>query len=340
MIKKIEVVKEILSKLNKVPIVDNESAFAPTNIALCKYWGKRNSEINLPVTSSLSISLGDQGATTTVSEIAGQEQIEFNGQKIDVNSPFAVRLTAFLDLFRPTPATRYQIKTEMNIPVAAGLASSACGFAALTLALDRLYGWNLPPEKLSILARLGSGSAARSIWHGFVEWQAGKAENGMDSHGLLLPIAWPELRVGLHLLDSRQKSISSREAMKRTVLTSVLYSAWPQQVQNDMEAIKQALHEQDFMHLGQVAEANALAMHATMHSAWPPVMYSLPETVAAMHKVWQLRSEGLAVFFTQDAGPNLKLLFLASNQQAVTSAFPNLKICQPFKDMSGIADGK
>ncbi len=329
--KKIDVVRRILPGKTSNVVVETGSAFAPTNIALCKYWGKRDSEINLPMTASLSISLGDRGATTRVNEIAGTvDQIILNGQTMDLNSAFGGRLSAFLDLFRPSPATRYRVETQMNIPVAAGLASSACGFAALVLALNQLYGWNLDLQSLSVLARLGSGSAARSLWHGFVEWREGAEEHGMDSHGVPLSLVWPELRIGLHLLNTRQKPLSSREAMRRTVETSQLYSAWPAQVRRDMQALKQSLTSKDFDRMGQVAESNALAMHATMMSAWPPVVYSQPETIAAMQQVWQLRSDGAPVYFTQDAGPNLKLLFLENAQTAVQAVFPQLQICLPF----------
>lgn len=329
--KKQDIVREIFKNKNSLTPLAEAKAFAPSNIALVKYWGKRNEEINLPRTASLSISLGSKGAATVIREISSiHDRINLNQKTIDLNSSFGKRLTEFLDLFRPTESTRYQIDTEMNIPVAAGLASSACGFAAVVLALDKLYQWDLDFASLSILARLGSGSAARSVGHGFVEWQEGLQENGMDSHGIPMKAQWPELRVGLHLLHTGPKPLSSREAMRRTVQTSYLYSAWPSQVSADMKRIKQALAEKNFALLGERAEANAMAMHATMMSAWPPVVYSQAETVEAMNRVWQLRAEGVAVYFTQDAGPNLKLLFLENASERIQQVFPQLQICLPF----------
>lgn len=331
--KKIEIVRRILSGKPQQAQAGGGEAFAPTNIALCKYWGKRDRELNLPITASLSISLGDKGALTHIKVIsAPSDQITLNQQAVALDSSFGRRLCAFLDLFRPEPQVHYAVDSRINIPVAAGLASSACGFAALVQALDKLYHWQLNPADLSILARLGSGSAARSLWHGFVEWEAGVADDGMDSHGVLLPAQWSELRIGLHLLSTQQKPLSSREAMQRTVQTSRLYSAWPEQVRVDLPALKQALQEKNFSRLGQVAESNALAMHATMMSSWPPVIYSQPQTLAAMQQVWQLRAGGVEVYFTQDAGPNLKLLFLQSSAEAVQNAFPQLEICLPFAD--------
>ncbi len=206
---KVAVVQRLLAGLAREPINTQAVAFAPTNIALCKYWGKRNTELNLPMTSSLSISLGDKGATTEVAEIQGQDEIWLNQQKVDLGTTFAQRLVQFLDLFRPAAKVAYRVRTQINIPVAAGLASSACGFAAVVLALDKLYGWELDESALSIIARLGSGSAARSLWHGFVEWHAGIAEDGMDSYAQLLPWQWPQLRIGLHIINSQQKPLSS-----------------------------------------------------------------------------------------------------------------------------------
>lgn len=330
--KKIDVVRKILDGKSTVPAVGRGCAFAPSNIALCKYWGKRDTELNLPMTPSLSISLGDKGAETSIEEVmADFDEIILNEMEIPFDHSFSRRLINFLDLFRPNERVRYRVVTKMNIPVAAGLASSAAGFAALVGALNQLYGWDLDDKSMSVLARIGSGSAARSLWHGFVEWRTGEREDGLDSYAQLLEGDWPDLRVGLHLLSTAQKPLSSREAMLRTVQTSQLYAAWPAQVKLDLQHLKEAIAEKDFDRLGQISEANALAMHATMMSAWPPVIYSLPETITAMQQVWTMRAEKLPVYFTQDAGPNLKLLFPASVQKTVCEFFPNLEICFPFQ---------
>ncbi|MFZ2314658.1 MAG: diphosphomevalonate decarboxylase [Gammaproteobacteria bacterium] len=304
-------------------VKETGSAFAPTNIALCKYWGKRCRDLNLPLTSSLSIALPNKGANTRLS-FHTQDKVILNGKKLTTDSQFVKRLTQFLDMFRAKNTWHLLVDIEMNIPVAAGLASSACGFAALVLALDDFFGWHLPKQHLSILARLGSGSASRSLWNGFVEWHAGQQVDGMDSYAEPLAVVWPNLRVGILPLSQKEKPISSREAMQRTVETSLLYQEWPKKVAQDMGYLKQALAEKDFTLLGSTAESNALNMHATMLSSWPPVCYFLPETVAAMQRIWQLRSEGCEIYFTQDAGPNLKLLFLEKDQMVVKSNFPEV----------------
>lgn len=329
--KKFEVVQTLLHCTANHSIKQVGQAFASTNIALCKYWGKRDTELNLPLTSSLSVALPNKGAWTSIQlHEKKHDEVILNDAVLPEDSQFVKRVQTFLDLFRPQLRSYIQLNIKMNLPVAAGLASSACGFAALTLALNDLCDWQLSLPELSILARLGSGSAARSLWYGFVEWRAGACTDGMDSYAEPLAATWPALCVGILTMSHAQKPISSRIAMQRTVETSVLYQQWPQQVARDLALIKEAIATYDFELLGRTAENNALSMHATMLSSWPPICYALPETVAAMQQVWQLRAAGIPVYFTQDAGPNLKLLFLEKDQQVILEHFPAVEIIKCF----------
>ena len=312
------------------PLNNKGLAFAPTNIALCKYWGKRDTELNLPVTSSLSIALPDVGAMTTLSLRDNHDHIVLNDRVIESNSEFMQRTIAYLDLFRPKKNWYLDINIKMTVPVAAGLASSACGFASLISALNDLFGWQLTLRELSILARLGSGSAARSLWLGFVEWRAGVAKDGNDSYGEPIDSDWPSLCLGIIPISTNEKPISSREAMKRTVNSSTLYGSWPKKTALDLALLRQAIQIRNFSLLAGTAESNALSMHATMLGSWPPICYFLPETIAAMHKVWALREEGLAIYFTQDAGPNLKLLFEEKNAENVTQEFSGVEVVRVF----------
>lgn len=313
------------------PKKDRGQAFAPVNIALCKYWGKRDALWNLPETNSLSISLGSLGATTQIQlSDASHDQIFLNGELISASTPFAKRTTSFLDLFRHSESTYYHIETTVNVPVAAGLASSAAGFAALVLALNHLYDWQLESKQLSILARLGSGSACRSIWHGFVEWHKGEEVTGADSHGVPMMDIWPALRLGLLIVSAECKSISSRLAMEKTRATSLFYPAWKDCVTQDLARIKEAISTQNFVKLGEASEANAQALHALMMTTLPSIVYANADTVALWHKVWALRAEGCPVYFTQDAGPNLKLLFQAQDTERLLLAFKDLKVIAPF----------
>ncbi len=318
------IIRGLLEGRTGRPQVEAE-AFAPANIALCKYWGKRDPERNLPVTDSLSLSLGSLGTRCRLAfSTLSHHTVSLNGTALAPGHPFSERLFRFLDDVRGTGGPSYRVITENTIPTAAGFASSASGFAALVMALDALHGWSLSDRERSILARLGSGSACRSLWQGFVHWHAGAREDGMDSYAEPLDADWPELEIGLLVLEGGRKSIGSTDAMRRTVDTSALYTAWPAKVAADLAVIRQAILTRDFKRLGATAESNALAMHATMIAAWPPVLYWQRASIEAMQAVWGARHEGLGLYFTMDAGPNLKLLFQANDRDAVRTRFPSV----------------
>lgn len=331
-VSKQDVVALILGERAKQkPAQPEAEAFAPVNIALCKYWGKRDHVLNLPVTSSLSISLDQKGSLVRISAGAGlADTIFLNDQPLPPDSPFARRLSEFLDLFRPASSMRFRVLAHNNVPTAAGFASSASGFAAIVLALDKLFSWGLAPRELSILARLGSGSACRSVFEGFVQWNAGERSDGMDSFAEPIPGVWKELRIGLVVVSKESKPISSRAGMKHTQETSPLYAAWPGKVAQDLNALLRAITQRDFDLLGRTAESNALAMHATMMASWPPLIYWLPESLEAMQRVHRLREDRVSVYFTMDAGPNLKLIFRDQDEDTVRSAFPEMEIVAPF----------
>jgi len=302
-------------------------AYAPANIALCKYWGKRDEDLKLPLTGSLSISMGAMGTRMCITP-AQEDSLHINGDTLASGDKAFKRLFAFLDLLRPRGQT-LRVDSVNTLPMAAGLASSASAFAAALLAMEKLYGWELDGPTRSRLARLGSGSACRSVHQGFVEWQAGAEPDGIDSFALPLAPAWPELRVGVLTLSAATKSVGSTEGMKRTAETSQLYRAWPAQVAHDLPLIRRAVLEHDFETLGATAEQNALAMHATMIAAWPPILYWRPETIAALHQVHALRAQGLPVFATLDAGPNVKLLHRAGDTAELLAAFPGMLVIDP-----------
>ena len=328
MVTKQNIVDTILKNKISHQINSSANAFASSNIALCKYWGKRNSELNLPVTNSLSISLNEYGTHITLNQTNHTiDELSINQQTIDPIHPIAKRLTQFLNLFRPHPNFMFNINSRSTIPIAAGLASSASAFAALVQALDQFFSWGCNLTELSILARLGSGSACRSLWPSFVEWQKGQRDDGMDSHGIPLDDAWDDLCLAIVMIDSGTKPISSREAMANTIATSPLYRAWPSCVDEHLPQIKTAIREKDIEKLGQTAEQNALAMHATMLASNPSIMYYQTETIIAMQRVWQCRHDHIPVYFTQDAGANLKLLFTKDHLKDVLERFPNAWRC-------------
>lgn len=325
---KIDVVTFLLNKyVIAQPCKWRGQAFAPANIALCKYWGKRDSVLNLPTTASLSVTLQRHGAHCIISlNKSAKDEVGLNGQTMQLSSGFGQRVTNFLALFRGTADYHFRVEFKLNIAFAAGLASSACSFAALVLALNDLFNWHLPSQALSILSRLGSGSACRSIFPGFVEWHAGEDPDGMDSYAERLSYDWPELQMGFLLASKQPKAISSSVAMATTVASSPLYASWPSKATRDLAQIKAAITQRDFHLFGKTVESNALNIHALMLSAWPPISYALPDTVAWMHEIWSKRAAGLAVYFTQDAGPNLKLIFLRKDQQLIKEHFPAVEI--------------
>jgi diphosphomevalonate decarboxylase len=324
-----DIVTHILKNKNNTPKPASSLCFAPANIALVKYWGKRNTELNLPITSSLSVSLGEFGTKTQVL-LSNKDELIINNQKFASNTEAMQRLIKFLDLFRQTNNQYFKVECTSNIPMAAGLASSSAAFASIVQALNDLYQWQLPMSKLSILARIGSGSACRSLWQGFVKWQKGKRKDGMDSYATPLAQTWPDLRIGLLICDSQPKAISSREAMEITKRTALCYKLWPQNVKESMPLVEKAIAEHNFALLGQTAEHNALTMHAYMLAAAPTICYFSPRTIEIFHKIWGLRKEGMNLYFTQDAGANVKLIFQQQDAEFLQKTFPEIKIINPF----------
>lgn len=307
------------------------TAKAHTNIALIKYWGKRDETLFLPMNSSISITLDYFYTITSVqfSESFSKDTFIFNNEP--ANEKDTQKVTQFLAHIRNYTNKRCfaHIDSKSNVPMAAGLASSASGYAALAAASSKALGLTLHDKELSKLARQGSGSASRSIFGGFVEWQRGKHQDGEDSYAkpILGEQDW-DLRILSVMVTSGEKEISSRAGMKRTVGTSPFYKGWLAAVEKDLKLTREAIKQRDFQKLGQVMEANALKMHATMLGASPPIMYWRSATVEVMEGVRQLRKKGVAVYFTIDAGPNVKVLCLPEDANLVIKEISTLPAVQ------------
>jgi diphosphomevalonate decarboxylase len=307
------------------------TSYAPSNIALSKYWGKRDKHRNLPLNSSLSISLADWGTKTTVAPSTDdRDRIWLNGAEVPCDDSFAIKALAFVRLFRANRQIPLHIKTENSLPTAAGLASSASGFAALTQALNGAFGLELSLPQQSMIARLGSGSACRSLWHGFVRWDRGIAEDGHDSLATPMDVIWPEFRIGVVAVDTGPKAQSSRNGMNHTAETSPLFQSWPEAAEADCAKIEASIIAHDFVHLGQLAEANALAMHATMMAARPSLSYLNAQSWAVLDRLWRARQDGLQAYATMDAGANIKLLFLEASTEPLQEVFPDVQVIEPF----------
>ncbi len=303
------------------------TARAGTNIALVKYWGKRDAALNLPAAGSLSLTLANLGSETTVRFAAdagdgdGRDRVLFAG--VAAEPTFAARVRRFLDLVRARAGIRLpaEVATANSVPTAAGLASSAAGFAALALAASRAAGLRLPLAELSALARRGSGSAARSIFGGFVEMSAGTRADGSDAvaHGLLDEAAW-DVRLCVAITAEGEKAIGSTAAMERTALTSPYYQGWLNSVPVDLTEARTAIEARDLAALGAVAERSALRMHACALAADPHILYWNPATLAAMATVKGLRAGGISAYFTIDAGPHVKVLCRSVDASRVQDA--------------------
>ena len=308
------------------------TAIANSNIALVKYWGKRDTKLILPYNSSVSMTLDSLNTKTTVefNDSFLEYEVIIN-DKIVENEEYQ-RVSNHLNLLQARTKDKLfaKVKSESNFPKAAGLASSASGFAALTYAGTKALKKNLSLNDLSILARQGSGSASRSIHGGFVEWRKGSRSDGLDSHAVQIKDArhWPELSMIVSVISTDKKKISSRAGMSQTVKTSPFYSAWLDSVGTDVENMKQAIIEKNFTHLGQIAEKNALKMHATMHTTTPPNIYWKSGTLEIMQKVLELREEDIECYFTMDAGPQVKILCLESELSLIQKELAKIDTLQ------------
>ncbi|SET99291.1 diphosphomevalonate decarboxylase [Salinibacillus kushneri] len=302
-------------------------AKAHTNIALIKYWGKRNDELILPMNNSLSLTLDHFYTTTEVQfdERLANDMFIFNGEQ--ASEAESTKISSYLNMVRQYAGVKRNayVRSINHVPTSAGFASSASGFAALAAASTKALGLEVDKKTLSMLARQGSGSACRSVYGGFVEWEKGNSDDGSDSYAKpILPEAEWDLRVLSVLLESKAKPISSRKGMKRTVETSAFYSGWLKAVDQELAEMKKAIHTKDFERLGEVTEANALKMHATMLGSQPPFTYWQSGTVSVMEEVQQLREAGIQAYFTIDAGPNVKILCLPEDEQIVRDELEKL----------------
>jgi len=286
-------------------------ARARSNIALVKYWGKRDARLNLPATGSISLTLSSMHTTTSVSLDSSLDHDEIITPGTSHSHAFSKRVTEFMDRVRLlTGCHDYaRIETENNFPTGAGLASSASGFAALALASTKAMGSELPLQPLADLARQGSGSAPRSLLGGLVEIQPGVSPDGSDFQvNQLLPATSINLCLVVIVTQKTEKVIGSTEGMERTRQTSPYYESWLNANKEDLKAAKVAIERDHFTQLGLVVERSALAMHALAMSARPPVFYWNPVTVALLKKIWQCKDAGLEGFLTIDAGPQVKVL--------------------------------
>ncbi|CAI5740524.1 unnamed protein product [Hyaloperonospora brassicae] len=299
---------------------------APTNIAVVKYWGKRDVALNTPLNASLSVTLHEDQlrATTSIASDATLQRTRLwlNGQE----QPLPDRVATVLQQMQqwaervrgaPADATRaLHIASVNSFPTAAGLASSAAGYACLVAALAEFYGLSTAdeefPGQLSAIARQGSGSACRSLHGGFVAWREGCRPDGRDS--IAEPVAdarhWPELRALVCVVSDRRKDTSSTDGMQRTAATSQLLTYRVQHVVADrLAAMERAVAARDFAAFATLTMRDSNQFHATCLDSMPPLFY-LNETSRALIRLVHRYNEcagRVQAAYTFDAGPNAVL---------------------------------
>ncbi|RDA89080.1 hypothetical protein CP532_2209 [Ophiocordyceps camponoti-leonardi (nom. inval.)] len=318
------------------------STTAPVNIAVVKYWGKRDAKLNLPTNSSLSVTLSqaDLRTLTTAScsdSFRDGDSLTLNGEPADVSG---ARTQA---CFRELRARRAELEaadpslprlstmalrivSENNFPTAAGLASSAAGFAALVRAVADLYRLPDSPERLSVVARQGSGSACRSLMGGYVAWRAGERDDGLDSVAEVVAPAshWPEMRALILVVSAAKKGVSSTSGMQQTVESSGLF---PQRVSTvvpaNMMAMERAVKARDFAAFAKVTMAESNSFHACCLDTYPPIFYLNDVSRAAIRAVEAINAaaETTVAAYTFDAGPNCVVYYLDKDAPTVLGAF-------------------
>jgi len=291
-------------------------AKAPPNIALIKYWGKRDTSRNLPAVGSISITLSELFTEMSV-ELDGalrDDQLSVNGAE---NHAMLPRVRSCLDGVLGEKRPSANIVSRTNFPVAAGLASSASAFSALVFAAAAAGRQVKSVAELASLAGSASGSAARSFHGGYVELQ--NCGDKISVTRLRAGDEWP-LSVVVAITTSGPKGVSSGEAMEISRKSSPFYSRWIDQQPADLDVARSAIDDRNFEKLAAIAEHNCLKMHSVMWGSRPPVIYWNSATLACMQTVRDLQSAGVAVFFTIDAGPQVKAVCLPGDVVRVRAA--------------------
>lgn len=293
------------------------TAIAPANIAFIKYWGKKDNDLRLPLNSSFSMNLSDTYTTTTIefSRSYKRDTVELvdgafsqKEEQRTINHLHALRNSLGTSLFA-------RVATRNSFPKGAGAAASASGFAALTVAAFAAFGKKMSEKELTIFARIGSGSACRSIPDGFVLWQYG--ERSKDSYAYsLYPYTYWDLRDVLVFVDSSMKKVSTTEGMEK-IRTSPFWQERVKGIPKKIQNVQKAFDEKNFSMLGNIIEEECINMHAVMMTQEPPLFYWSGTTIEIIRAVQEWRSQGLPVYFTIDAGPNVHLICEAKNEGAV-----------------------
>jgi diphosphomevalonate decarboxylase len=313
------------------------TAVANPNIAFIKYWGKTDQALNLPANRSVSMNLA---ALTTVTTVEFRPGLRVDAVAIDdrpaVGRSFE-RVTEHLDRVRSLAGitAKASVASRSDFPAGTGLASSSSAFAALSLAATRAAGLDLDEPALSRLARLGSGSACRSVPAGFCLWE-GDSDETSYAHQVVPRRHWDLVDV-IAVVAYRHKTVSSQDG-HALAATSPLHQARLAAVPGWLQAVLEGIRNRDLAAMGPSIEADALAMHGVMMTSVPSLLYWTPGTVSVLQAVRLWRRQGLGVWFTLDAGPNVHCLCESADAEEVRDRLRNLEGVQDVL-VSGVGDG-
>jgi diphosphomevalonate decarboxylase len=317
------------------------TARAHTNIALLKYWGKVDEALITPTTTSISLTLDEFYTDTTVwfDKSLQSDQLILDGETISGSA--AQKVSRFLDVVREMADIndKAYVVSNNHVPTAAGLASSASAFAALAGAASKAAGLNLSVTELSRLARHGSGSATRSIFGGFAKWVPGDDRTSFATP-IFEKVDWP-IQLLTVVINDQPKKIGSRLGMQHSKNTAPFYDMWVSLANSQVNDMILAIQQHDIVKLGELAEANALQMHAMNTTSVPPFNYLTDKSWQVIMIAQELREQGIPVYATMDAGPNVKLIsrpedtfiikkelanIVTSSQIIIASPGPGIKV--------------
>jgi len=298
---------------------------APSNIALIKYWGKADRKLRLPLNSTISVNLSGLSTTTTVefSPRYDQDNVFIN----DLNNEKSIlRTIKHLDRIRKLAGKklRARVVSKNNFAGAAGLASSASGFAALTLAATKAIGLDLSEKELTILARQGSGSACRSIPNGWVKWEKGKDNQSSFSYSLYSKDYWSEICILSIIVEAEKKKVLSTGGMTLSY-TSPFFKLRLLNIDKKIVNLEKAIAKKDFKQMGQIIEDEALELHAITLTQKPALIYWQPSTLTVMKRIKMLREKSLFGYFTMDAGPHLQIFCLKNNCKKIADDLKKIR---------------
>jgi diphosphomevalonate decarboxylase len=305
------------------------TALAHPNIAFIKYWGDRDTSLRLPVNGSISMNLDGLVTRTTVSfqPSLGLDELIINGHEVTGKS--LERVSAILEIVRHSAGigVKAEVVSENNFPIGAGIASSASAFAALALAATKAAGLNWSESQISRLARLGSGSAARSVPSGFVEWEMGSGDEDSYAVSIAPPEHWA-LSDCVAIVSTGHKTTGSTEG-HALASTSLLQAARVAEAPRRLDLCRKAILERDFSLFAEIIEHDSDLMHAVMMTSRPALFYWQPATLEVMEVVRALRQNGTPVAYTIDAGPNVHIICLPTEAG---------KMSEDLKSIPGVSD--